>query len=122
MSQFGVDKFTTKAREAVEAAQTSAITTGNSSIEPIHLLVSLLLQEDGTAASLVAKTGVDAGTLVRAAAAERDKLPTASGASVATPSASGSLTRVLASAMELAQSMKDDYVTTEHLLIALATV
>ncbi|KRC52832.1 MULTISPECIES: ATP-dependent chaperone ClpB [unclassified Nocardioides] len=122
MSNFGADKFTTRAREAIEAAQLSATTAGNTSVEPVHLLVALLLQEDGVAANLVAKAGVDVSGLVHAAAAARDALPRASGATVQQPAGSAALTRVLGSAMELAQSMKDEYIATEHLLIGLATV
>ncbi|MGZ4475849.1 MAG: ATP-dependent chaperone ClpB [Nocardioides sp.] len=122
MSQFGIDKFTTKSREALEAAQLSATTAGNSTIEPIHLLVALLLQEDGSAANLVAKAGADTPALVRAAAAQRDALPKVSGETVGQPSFGAAVSRVLAGALELAQSMKDEYVATEHLLISLATV
>src|SRR5689334_19952859 len=122
MTQFGADKFTTRAREAIEAAQLSATTAGNTSVEPVHLLVALLLQEDGVAANLVAKAGVDVPGLVHAAAAARDALPRASGATVQQPAGSAALTRVLGWAMELAQSMKDEYIATEHLLIGLATV
>ncbi|MDN4160788.1 ATP-dependent chaperone ClpB [Nocardioides abyssi] len=122
MSQFGAEKFTTRSREAIEAAQLSATTAGHTATEPIHLLVALLLQEGGTAATLVTKAGVDAAALVRTAAAERDRLPSASGATVQQPAASPALTRVLAGALDLASSMKDEYVATEHLLISLATV
>lgn len=122
MSQFGADKFTTRAREAIEAAQLAATTAGNTTVEPVHLLVALLLQEEGTAANLVARAGVDVTGLVHAASAARDALPRASGATVQQPAGSAALTRVLASALDLAASMKDDYVATEHLLIALATV
>ncbi|WP_122818932.1 ATP-dependent chaperone ClpB [Nocardioides pantholopis] len=122
MSQFGADKFTTRSREAIESAQVAATTAGNSTTEPIHLLVALLLQEDSTPAALVAKSGADAPALVRAAAAQRDALPKVSGQTVQQPRASAALTRVLATAMDLANSMKDEYVATEHLLIALATV
>lgn len=122
MSSFGADKFTTRAREAIEAAQLAATTAGNTTVEPIHLLVALLLQEEGTAANLVAKAGVDVTGVVHAASAARDALPRASGATVQQPAGSAALTRVLASALDLAASMKDDYVATEHLLIALATV
>ncbi|TNM48190.1 ATP-dependent chaperone ClpB [Nocardioides albidus] len=122
MSQFGADKFTTRSREAIEAAQLAATTAGNTTVEPIHLLVALLLQQDGAAAQLVAKAGVGVPGLVHAASAARDALPRASGATVQQPAGSAALTRVLASALDLAQSMKDDYVATEHLLIALATV
>ncbi|WP_436697828.1 ATP-dependent chaperone ClpB [Nocardioides sp. BYT-33-1] len=122
MSQFGADKFTTRSREAIEAAQLAATTAGNTSVEPIHLLVALLLQEEGTTAHLVAKAGVDVSGLVHAASAARDALPRASGATVQQPAGSAGLTRVLASALDLARSMTDEYVATEHLLIALATV
>ncbi|RHW27440.1 ATP-dependent chaperone ClpB [Nocardioides immobilis] len=122
MSQFGADKFTTRSREAIEAAQLAATTAGNSSTEPIHLLVALLLQEGGTAASMIAKAGADPSALVSAAVAQRDALPSASGTTVQQPAGSAALTRVLAQALDLATSMKDEYVATEHLLIGLATV
>ena len=122
MSQFGADKFTTRSREAIEAAQLAATTAGNTSTEPIHLLVALLRQADGTARTLVSKAGVDPDQLTSQAESLADVLPQASGATVQQPSASAALTRVLGSAIELAGSMKDDYVATEHLLIALAGV
>ncbi len=122
MSQFGADKFTTRSREVIEAAQLSATTAGNTTTEPIHLLVALLLQEGGVPASLVGKAGADAPALVHAAVAQRDALPKATGATVQQPAASAALTRVLAGALDLASSMRDEYVATEHLLISLATV
>jgi ATP-dependent Clp protease ATP-binding subunit ClpB len=120
MSQFGADKFTTRSREAIEAAQLSATTAGNTNTEPVHLLVALLRQEEGTARNLVAKAGVDAARLTSQAEAAMNALPRASGTTVQQPSASAALTRVLASALDLAAGMKDDYVATEHLLIAIA--
>ncbi|MBO0842659.1 MAG: ATP-dependent chaperone ClpB [Nocardioides sp.] len=122
MSQFSADKFTTKAREAIEAAQLAATTAGNTTTEPIHLLVALLEQDEGTAQSMVTKSGVDAADLTRLARADLAGLPRASGATVQQPGASGALTRVLAGAITLATSLKDDYAATEHLLISLATV
>ncbi|WP_193608567.1 ATP-dependent chaperone ClpB [Nocardioides lijunqiniae] len=120
MSQFGADKFTTRSREAIEAAQLSATTAGNTATEPIHVLVALLRQEDGIARNLVTKAGVDAAALTARAVAVLDALPKASGATVQQPAASPALTRVLAGALDLASSMKDEYVATEHLLIAIA--
>ncbi len=122
MSQFGAEKFTTRSREVIEAAQLSATTGGNTNTEPIHLLVALLKQADGTARTLVAKAGVDADVLTAKAQSALEALPRATGQTVQQPAASAALTRVLASALDLASSMKDDYVATEHLLIALATV
>ena len=122
MSQFGADKFTTRSQQAVEAAQLSATTAGNTQTEPIHLLLALLRQEEGTARTLVTKAGVDVAALTSRTDQEAAALPRASGSTVQQPAASAALTRVLASALDLAGSMKDDYVATEHLLIALATV
>ncbi len=122
MSQFGAERFTTRSREVIEAAQLSATTAGNTTTEPIHLLVALLRQEDGTARSLVAKCGVDPAVLTAAAEGALQVLPRASGSTVQQPAASAALTRVLAGAIDLAASMKDDYVATEHLLISTATV
>ncbi len=120
MSQFGADKFTTRSREAIEAAQLSATTAGNTATEPLHLLVALLRQQEGTARTMVGKAGVDVGALTAQAEAALAALPRASGATVQQPAASASLTRVLAGALDLASGRKDDYVATEHLLIALA--
>jgi len=120
MSQFGAEKFTTRSREVIEAAQLSATTAGNTATEPIHLLVALLRQEDGTARNLVAKAGADGAALTARAESVLAGLPKASGATVAQPTASAALTRVLAGALDLAATMKDDYVATEHLLIAVA--
>src|SRR5215218_7673795 len=122
MSQFAAEKFTTLSREAIEAAQVAATTAGHSTTEPIHLLAALLRQEDGTTRSLVTKSGVDVATLAAAAEAAVRSLPSATGATVQRPAASAALTRVLATAMDLATGMKDEYVATDHLLIALATV
>ncbi len=129
MSQFGAEKFTTRSREAIEAAQLSATTAGNTHTEPVHLLAALIATTapDGgagheTARSLVARSGADPEALSVAAKAAVAQLPRATGATVQQPAASAALTRVLAGALDLAASMKDEYVATEHLLISLATV
>ncbi|MEX0428158.1 ATP-dependent chaperone ClpB [Nocardioides sp. DS6] len=122
MSQFSADKFTNRSREAIEAAQLAATTAGNTTTEPIHLLVALLQQQDGTARSMVARSGVDPDELTGRAVAVQDALPRATGSTVQQPAASAALTRVLAGALTLATSLKDDYAATEHLLISLATV
>ena len=120
MSQFGIEKFTTRSREAIEAAQLSATKAGNTATEPVHLLVALLDQPSGTTRSLVANAGVDPDQLRARAQQVEAALPRATGATVQQPGASAALTRVLAGSLDLAASMKDDYVATEHLLISLA--
>ena len=115
-------KFTTRSRTAVETAQLLATKAGNTQTEPIHLLVALLRESDGISHTLIANAGVDVAALTARAEAAMEALPSASGATVQQPAASASLTRALASALDLASSMKDDYVATEHLLIGLAAV
>src|SRR3954468_592422 len=122
MSQFGAEKFTTRSREAIETAQLAATTGGNTQTEPTHLLAALLRDADGTARQLISKAGADAAALAAQAEAALQSLPKASGSTVQQPAASPALTRVLAGALDLAASMKDDYVATEHLLVSLATV
>jgi len=122
LSQFGAEKFTTRSRAAIETAQLAATTAGNSQTEPVHLLAALLRDPEGSCRTLVGKAGVDPEALAAGAEAAVASLPKASGATVQQPAASGALTRVLASAIDLAGSLKDDYVATEHLLIALAGV
>src|SRR5829696_6797814 len=123
MSQFAAEKFTTRSREAIELAQVAATTSGHSATEPIHLLLALLRAEDGgTSRSLVTKAGVDPNVVRAAAEAVATAMPSATGATVQRPAASPALTRVLATALDLATGMKDEYVATDHLLVALATV
>ena len=130
MTQFGADRFTTRAREAIEVAQVAATTAGNTSTEPVHLLVALLGggpgvgrgEQEGIVRSVVTASGVDPATLLGAAEAAAAALPRASGATVQQPGASPALTRVLAKGIDLAAAMKDDYVASEHLLVALASV
>ena len=88
MSQFGAEKFTTRSRDVIEAAQLSATTGGHTTTEPIHLLVALLKQADGTARTLVTKAGVDADALTARAESVLQALPSASGSTVQQPAAS----------------------------------
>ena len=110
MSQFGAEKFTTRSRAAIEAAQLAATTAGNTSTEPVHLLVALLRDAEGTAGTLVSKAGVDPRVLLGQAETVMAALPRATGSTVQQPGASRALTWVLAAALDLAQSMKDEYV------------
>ncbi len=115
-------KFTTRSVEAINAAQTAAITAGNARLEPAHLAFALLRQHGGITPSLLEKSGVDPLALGAAVDELTVRLPSASGATVATPAASPALSRVFGKALEIAGEMKDEYVATEHLLLALAAV
>jgi ATP-dependent Clp protease ATP-binding subunit ClpB len=113
-----LNKFTEKAQEAVLSAQQRAEAASHPQTEPEHLLAALLGQAEGIAPVIVRKLGLDPGDLGAAAEAALTKLPQAHGG--ATPGASARLRAVLASAQAEAAQMKDEYVSTEHLLLATA--
>jgi len=115
-------KFTSRSVEAINAAQTAAVAAGNAQLEPAHLAFALLRQDGGITPTLLEKSGVDPLALGAAVDELTVRLPSASGATVATPTASPALTRVFAKALEVAGGMRDEYVATEHLLLALAAV
>ncbi len=115
-------KLTTKSRDAVSAALRNALTNGNPQAEPSHLLHALLMVPDNTVGPLLGSVGADPAAIDRQAQEAIAKLPSSTGSSVSQPSISGSLARVLADAETRAEQMGDEFVTTEHLLIALASV
>ena len=113
--------FTTKSQEAISAALQSAAAKGNPSVEPAHLLVALLEQEDGIADPLLRSAGVDPGALLQQAHSLVENLPAASGGGLANPNLSRDGLTVINTAQELASSMGDEYTSTEHLMVGLAT-
>ena len=114
--------FTTRSREALAAAQQRAVSTGNPQLEPVHLLAALLHEADGIPVALLQALGVEQADFASKADAAVDRLPRVAGDTASGPQASGALQRVLARAQERAQERGDAYVSTEHLLIALAGV
>ena len=113
-------KFTTKAQDALGAAVRIAAAKGNAQVEPLHILDSLLQQGEGIATALLDAVGVDRAALTAEVRAAVDALPSASGSSVAAPQLSQQSYAVVNSAQELAKERGDEYVSTEHLLVALA--
>jgi ATP-dependent Clp protease ATP-binding subunit ClpB len=114
------DKFTTLAQEAVSAAQNLAAGATNPEITPLHLLSALVSEKGSNATTILQKAGVDAARVASVVDAEMRRLPKVQGAT--TGNASRELMEVLNTAERDAQKMKDAYVSTEHLLIALADV
>jgi ATP-dependent Clp protease ATP-binding subunit ClpB len=112
-------KLTLKSQEAVAAAQELARRGGNPELTPDHLTLALLDQELPRA--LVDRAGYGAGTLRAEAEARLHQLPTVSGGG-AQPQASARLSRVLDAAFEEMRSLGDEYVSVEHLLLALDVV
>ncbi len=113
------DKLTIKAQEAIQDAQGRAAELQHSTIEPEHLLTSLLGQEGGVATALIEKLGIDANRVQGEAETELAKAPKVSGAAAHGGSIGGRTSTVFNNAFSLADKMKDEYVSTEHLLLAL---
>ena len=113
-------ELTTKSNEAIGASVRIAAAQGNPTVEPIHLLDSLLQQGPGIATSLLKHLGVNVPALTASVRTQMQSLPSVSGSTVAPPQLSQSTVKVLKDADSLAKERNDDYVSTEHLLIALA--
>ncbi|MDX6675364.1 MAG: ATP-dependent Clp protease ATP-binding subunit ClpB [Solirubrobacteraceae bacterium] len=114
------DRFTIKTQEALQAAQRLAEERHNPQFVPEHLLAVLLEQESGVVAPVLDKLGADPGSLRAAVNAALDALPTVSGDDGPAPNASSDLVQVLRAAEKQAGKLKDEYISTEHLLLALA--
>jgi ATP-dependent Clp protease ATP-binding subunit ClpB len=112
------EKMTIKTQEALGSAQQLATGRQNSSLEPEHLLYALLDQEGGLVPSLLQKIGANTGYIKSKTDAEVKRFPQASGESVQLH-LSAALNRVLDFAQKEADTMKDEFVSTEHLLLGL---
>ena len=112
--------LTTRSTQALSAAQRMAAERGNPAIEPAHVAVALLDDAEGLTRPLLQAVGVD--PLAIRAEAQRlvDGLPSASGGTVAAPQTSRGLLSMLGAAEREARDRSDEYVSTEHLLLALA--
>ena len=113
-------EMTTKAQEAVASALQSASAAGNPQVEPIHLLQALIEQREGIALSLLEAVGADARAIGARTRNALVALPSAQGASAGSAQASRALLAAVQEADRLAEQSGDQYVSTEHLLIALA--
>ncbi len=114
------DQFTTRTQEALQAAVRSAAGRGNAHVEPLHVLGALLAQPDGIAVALLQGLGVDVQALAQSVERAIAALPAASGATVATPDLAQPTYKVLKAAGDLAAARGDSFVSSEHVLIALA--
>ena len=115
------DKFTVKSQEAIQAAQGLAAENGNPEVLPLHLMAALLEDKEGVVLPVLEKLGVPVQQLLANTNAALDKLPKVQGGSAAQPGLGNALSKVLDQAFKEADNFKDDYVSTEHLLLALAS-
>jgi ATP-dependent Clp protease ATP-binding subunit ClpB len=112
------DKFTQKAQAAVLEAQSLAEQSRAATVEPEHLLATLIHQEGGVVPSVLARIGVDAESVSRSLDQTLAALPRAQGAAVQV-GFSRALADILTDAQQIAGNMKDEYTSTEHLLLAM---
>ena len=114
-----MEKLTTKSREAMIASQNIATEYGHQEIRPIHLLKALADQEGGLIPSLLKKMNVDFGRFSLAVEKELRSIPSVSGPGAQESYTSRDFSQVLIKAKEIAEYMKDDYISVEHLFLAL---
>ncbi len=114
-----LEKLTRRSQEAIAGANSLAVERGNQEIHPVHLFSSLLQQEQGLVPSILSKAGVQVGAVERAVEDKLSKLPSVSGPGAGQSYASRGLTIVLNDAQKKASSMKDEFVSVDHLLLSL---
>ena len=116
-----INRFTQKSQEAISSAQSKAAGYGHQQVDVEHLLASLLEQENGLATSILSRSGVNVDSLRRRVEQELERMPRVSGPGGAPDQIyiTGRLNRLLALADEEAKKIKDDYISVEHLLLAL---
>jgi ATP-dependent Clp protease ATP-binding subunit ClpB len=114
------EKMTVKTQEALAAAHERASANGNAAIEPEHLLLALIDQEGGFIPSIIQKVGANPAVIRKTIESAISRLPQVSG-DTAQVGISPALNRVLSAAQKEADTMKDSFVSTEHLLLALCS-
>jgi ATP-dependent Clp protease ATP-binding subunit ClpB len=113
-------QLTTRSQQTLSTAVQMASTAGHPHVEPLHLLAALLAPSDGIPRPLIEAAGGDPDAVASAVQTALERLPSASGSSVAAPGLSRPAIAVVNAAAELAKSLGDDYVSTEHLVVGLA--
>ncbi len=113
------ERLTVKSQEAVQAAGGLASENGNPEVQPLHLMAALLEDKEGVVLPVLERVGVPVQQMLSGVNAAIAKLPKVQGSN-AQPGMSGALQRVLEQAFKEAENFKDEYVSTEHLLLALA--
>ncbi|MFF5084683.1 ATP-dependent chaperone ClpB [Actinoplanes sp. NPDC000266] len=116
------ERLTTKSRDVITGAVADAGRRGHATVEPWHMLLSLLDTGGSTAPVLLRAVGANPADVRRVAARALEQLPSARGASTAEPSLSREFVNAIGEAELIAQPLGDEYVSTEHLLAGLARV
>ena len=114
-----LNKFTVKSQEALQNAQEIASSYGNQLIEPEHMLAALVQDPQGTVVPVLEKLGVNVGYLKIKVNDVLSRLPKVSGVSIASQSLSPALGRLIEAAQKQADELHDEYLSTEHLFLAI---
>ncbi|HEY5356934.1 MAG TPA: AAA family ATPase [Streptosporangiaceae bacterium] len=115
------DKLTRKSQEALSEAVKRATAAGNPNVDGLHLLAALIEQDGGTAAPLLRAIGADPATVLKKVDEQLARLPKAAGATLSAPETSRPLLAAITAAGKRAKEMADEYISTEHLLVGLAS-
>ena len=113
------DKFTQRAQDAIRQMQVLAADSNHQALSPTHLLAALVQEENGIVPAVLAKLGVGRGELTRLVGELFDTIPKVQGTSVGMQ-VDRSLQKVLGQAEREAARFKDEYISTEHLLLAIS--
>jgi ATP-dependent Clp protease ATP-binding subunit ClpB len=113
------DKLTVKSQQAIQQAQARAAELGNPEVQPVHLLLALIEDREGVIPSVLGKIGVPTERLEHDLHQIEEKLPRVAG-SASQPGLSQGLNKILEQAFREASNFKDEYVSTEHLLLGAA--
>jgi ATP-dependent Clp protease ATP-binding subunit ClpB len=113
------EKMTERVREALNDAFSRALRERNPAVEPEHTLVALLEQNQGVVPALLTRAGIDLAPFTKSALEAMGALPRLSGSADVQPQLGGRSSRLLVAAADEAQKLTDDYVSVEHLLLAL---
>ena len=116
------DKFTVKAQEAVQRANELASEHGNSELLPVHLLAALVEDREGIVVPVLEKIGIGPQAVLAEIYQEIEKLPKVSGTGVNQATMSSQVNQLLEKSFKEADAFKDEYVSTEHLLLAITSL
>ncbi|MFX0057935.1 MAG: ATP-dependent chaperone ClpB [Candidatus Heimdallarchaeota archaeon] len=114
------DKFTIKVQEALMEARSLAQTNDNQQIEPVHLLISLIEQQDGITSPLLQKLGVNISQLLNNLRNELERLPKVTGSGATDVVLSSNSAKLFEIAWKEAELLKDQYLSTEHLILGMS--
>ena len=114
------DKLTVKAQEAMQRANDLASEHGNPELQPVHILTALVEDHEGIVAPVLERVGASPAAVQTAAMGEINKLPKVSGSGATQAHLSDTSSKMLDDAFKQAANFKDEYVSTEHLLLAIS--